>query len=286
MIDIKVVYAFDEGYVAPFVASVRSLYENKDALDEIQVAVLACSISSDTQKQILKTASRLGWSLIWVDVDNSLLDDLPTRTSANAWIDSLATYARLLLGELLPKAWDRVISLDPDTVITGSLRGLWATPLNQNTLAAAVEYYWPVVSSRYGVPDWRELGLRCDAAYFNVGVMLLDLREWRERQVGEQAMAYVRTRADTIFMMDQEALNAIVGGDFIQLDPAWNANSYWRRPERCIGVHADLLQRAHIRHFSGQFKPWRPEGRNVQGSEEFFLLLNGTDWASWGRQES
>ena len=89
------------------------------------------------------------------------------------------TYHRLLLPRLVPREVTRAIWLDCDLLVTTDLVRLWETDLGGCHLLAVRDPVVPLVSSRYGIRRWRELGIAPDAPYFNAGVMLLDVDRWR-----------------------------------------------------------------------------------------------------------
>ncbi len=64
---------------------------------------------------------------------------------------------------------------------------------------------------------------RPDAPFFNSGVMLVSLEQWREQQVGTRSLALL---SETSPLLDQCALNVVLENDWRPLHPAWNVQSY------------------------------------------------------------
>ena len=75
---------------------------------------------------------------------------------------------------------------------------------------------------------------------------------------------------------DQDAINAVLAGQWKQLDPRWQA-----RP-RLAGFSPNRAEteNAWLVHFSGQLKPWLYDGRSTADSE-FFEVLHRTEWRGW-----
>jgi lipopolysaccharide biosynthesis glycosyltransferase len=187
-------------------------------------------------------------------------------------------YARLLIAELLPRSWDRVIYLDSDTIARHPLSDLWTVDLAGAILGAVRDDYVPTISSPYGLPTWQQHGLDPDLPYFNSGVLLIDLAAWRRHRIGEQALRYLAD-ATEIRLFDQDALNAVIAGRWRQLDIVWNVTGYWRKPHRRTGRHQAILDDARIRHFAGHGKPWDPDPLpGVPDTHLFFASLARTDW--------
>jgi lipopolysaccharide biosynthesis glycosyltransferase len=190
---------------------------------------------------------------------------------------SVATYHRLLLAELLPREVKKVIWLDCDLLVRADLARLWETELGGCHLLAVRDPLVPLVSSRYGVRRWRELGLPESGGYFNAGVMLIDLERWREDEVGTRAAAYVEANRGSVMFWDQEGLNAVLCGRWGELDSRWNEFS----------ASVALVQRRAaardpwIVHFSGNLKPWVLPRPAMGNRALFYEVLDETPWAGW-----
>jgi lipopolysaccharide biosynthesis glycosyltransferase len=278
---IRVAYTADDYYVAPMVASMRSLISHKASDDVIEFAILSCGMKARSRSGVQRLLDREGVNVHWANVDPTLLEGMPTAANGAAQITSPAVYARLYLPRLLPADWHKVLYLDPDTLVLHSLRELWDVDTAEFALAAVQEYGCPYISSEFGVRNWKELGIDPEASYFNSGVMLIDLMKWRQTRLGDRAIAYAKANFGVIFLYDQEALNALVQGRYQPLDPLWNVTSYWRKPERQIGPGVGILEKAKIRHFTGPFKPWWPNGLRQPHARQFFEYLKDTEWSDW-----
>jgi lipopolysaccharide biosynthesis glycosyltransferase len=186
------------------------------------------------------------------------------------------TYHRLLLPQLLPEDVTRAIWLDCDLLVTTDLARLWETDLGGFHLLAVREPIVPLVSSRYGIRRWQELGLSRDHPYFNAGVMLVDIERWRNDEIGTLAGDYLRQARDVMFW-DQEGLNAVLPGRWGELDPRWNATASASRRRGAEGAHAAPW----IVHFTGALKPWRLPEPSSGPRLLFYHHLDQTPWAGW-----
>ena len=64
--------------------------------------------------------------------------------------------------------------------------------LDDCVLGAVQDVAVPFVSSPNGVPGWRRRGIPPGTAYFNAGVMLIDVERWAELRVEERALELLR----------------------------------------------------------------------------------------------
>jgi lipopolysaccharide biosynthesis glycosyltransferase len=164
---------------------------------------------------------------------------------------SSTTYQRLLLTDWLPAHLPRVLWLDCDMLILGDAAELWDAPFPSPAIALAVtDERIPLVSSRFGVAAWRELGLPANAPHFNAGLLLIDLPAWTAHDVPGRSIDYLRRYRDRVYFMDQEALNAILCGHWQPLPHRWNCHPSLAPPH----------DPPAILHFTGNLKPWHFAG--------------------------
>jgi lipopolysaccharide biosynthesis glycosyltransferase len=155
---------------------------------------------------------------------------------------SAAVYFRLLAPRLLPIDLNKILYLDTDIVVRGSLADLWNTDITGRALAA--------VPHNEDEDDFRKaLGLPEGAPYLNSGVLLINLRFWRENKVVEHAISFIMDNPGKVQFWDQDALNATLIGQWVELPTIWNWRS-WERPSK--GEKDPVIV-----HFVGHHKPWQ-----------------------------
>ena len=171
-------------------------------------------------------------------------------------IERLVWY-RIFLPELLP-ALDRVLYLDADTLVLGSLDALWRTDLGGHPLAAVRNVIDP--EDRHHLA---ELGLPDDAPYFNSGVLLINLEAWRRDDCTTRLLEVARQQGAAFLWADQDALNLVFRDRCLLLHPRWNCQN-----SLCIGAGGrkvfgaqaveEATQQPGILHFEGPDvrKPW------------------------------
>lgn len=161
----------------------------------------------------------------------------------------------ILLPELLPSSVERVLFLDVDLLVMDDVSELWETDLEDHVFGAAPDGAVPKCSAARGVKGWRELGIPEHSAYFNCGVLLIDLPRWRERELTPRIHDYLR-KTERVDFLHQEALNAVAWNDWRPVDRRWNllasldGRSY-QSPDRTEWRNPGIV------HFAGRMKPWR-----------------------------
>lgn len=200
---------------------------------------------------IAAMAARGGATVSFLAVESALLEGLPIEEQFTA-----AMWHRLFLPDLLPDV-ERVLYLDCDTIAMSALEDLWKTDLEGAYLAAVTNVFEERFLHRPA-----ELGLE-ERAYFNSGVLLLNLTELRRDGCAERLRRYAVEEGPRLLWPDQDALNVVLGARRVPLHPRWNCmNSVMEFPqsEAVLGSEAVELARRRpgIRHFEGPGinKPW------------------------------
>jgi lipopolysaccharide biosynthesis glycosyltransferase len=154
------------------------------------------------------------------------------------WL-SIATYYRLLAPRLLPADLSKVLYLDSDIIVRGSLTELWNTDLTGCALAA-VSNYWE--------EDREGLGMPAEAKYFNAGVLLINLQFWRLNNVAERALSFVKNNPERLQYWDQDALNATLVHQWIEVPSCWNCQYI---------SNSETEPEPAVVHFLTRDKPWQ-----------------------------
>ena len=166
-------------------------------------------------------------------------------------------YYRLLAPFFLPEHLHRILYLDPDILVINPLRPLWETDLRGNLFAAAAHTGKTELANNIN-----QLRLGTDHAYFNSGVLLMDLGRGRDEISPEDIFTYTRDHAKELLLPDQDILNAMYGRRTLEIDDSiWNydARNYNTYLLRSGGI-CDMdwvMGNTAVLHFCGKSKPWQ-----------------------------
>jgi hypothetical protein len=193
---------------------------------------------------------------------------------------SVASYYRLLLPDAVPPEIDKLIYLDCDLVVLRDIAALWDIDVGNAPLLAVPELSRAarLVSSEEGIRRHRDVGLADDHLQFNSGVMLINLRVWREEHVALRAFAYLRAAGNGVRWQDQEALNVVTAGRWRPLDSRWNVTMHAFRGAADAEAAKRLLAGPFIVHYNTVQKPWHA-GFPYGFRDLFELHLDATAWA-------
>jgi lipopolysaccharide biosynthesis glycosyltransferase len=269
---VVVACAADAAYVVPLAAMLRSALASLRPGATLAIHVVDAGIAAGARERLDALAREHGAALRWHEPLTAGVAGLPTWGRMPS-----TTYQRLLVTDHLPGNVNRAIWLDCDLLVSADLGRLWEADLRGSHLLAVRDSVVPLVSSRYGIARWRELGFPREAPYFNAGVMLVDLDRWRDDEIGDRAARYLREYRDDVVFWDQEGLNAALCGRWGELDQRWNRNV----SEDGRGPTGAARPEPWIVHFNGTLKPWLLPEPPAGARALFFRHLDRTPWEGW-----
>ena len=195
---------------------------------------------------------------------------LPLNPRAHYTLDN---WSRLWVEEFFGAEVDRVLYLDSDLVVVGSVALLWGADLS-GALLGAVD----IPGSQRGIMN---LGMRAEDGYFNSGVLLIDLKQWRETRALDTVLNYVAANPDRLPDVDQDALNACFHGRRKRLEYKWNViRPFFQEPLSLPLTRAEIetvCQEARVIHFNGNSKPWSYFCEHPRKGE-YEKYLRMTEW--------
>ena len=278
---IAAVLAADDRFSRPLAATVRSVVSQLTPGRGLDLYLCDMGITAPNRDKISAAAARPDVRLHWVTTLGEEVEHLPEAVPGI----SRAAYARLFIPFVLPPDMDRALYLDCDLIARRCVGGLFDSPMGDFAALGVADAGSPYVSSLYGVPYWSRYGRRPDDVNFNSGVLLLNLPAWREEDITGAAVKYL-TDGRHQFLIDQEAINAVLPGRIGQLDPRWNVQTEHFQPSHQATLPLDEEQLAEITedpwivHFTTAVKAWSYECTHPFRGE-WFASLDQTPYRGW-----
>jgi lipopolysaccharide biosynthesis glycosyltransferase len=244
---IHVALTFDDNFWAPAYATMRSICLASHRRGDLVFHLCHRPLIDEHRADLEKITHEFGAQLFFYDITRS--PDF-VRTVEGLPYDKRLTnvvYARLLLDRLLPASIERLIYLDCDMMVRAPIETLWATDLEGKTVGAVPDPWGPLFSIG---KDMRENGDLYDPAdtYFNAGLLLIDMKRWREANLLERIVAFTHEGIMDRIYYDQGFLNIVFRHDLKPLGWRWNFTSPEPMHERF-----DIA----VLHYTGHAKPWK-----------------------------
>jgi len=266
----EIVFAADEKYVRHLATSIKSLLvNNPDLLLNIYI------INSDIKKK--------DWNIIAGLDEKGNCEFFDLKISKNQlsglkinYHFSIANYYRLFIPDLVLS--DRALYIDSDTLVVDSLGDLFKLQIDSFLLAAVIDP---------GFHNHKKLGLSRDSSYFNSGVMLINLKAWRANNIKNKVISFVENNPHLIEFVDQCGLNAIIDGNWLEIDPKYNCQSlFFQNNYKNISMNdiykiaQQALAKPAIIHFTGSMKPWNMHSKHPYKSS-YWQYRNMTPYKSF-----
>ena len=273
---VHVALATDTAYLPWCATAVRSCLDVTPAADLEFHLLHDRPIPYPDQERLTGMVQAAGGRARWVAVDPERLAMLPTKGAA---LGGRTSWIRVVLADVLADV-DRVVYLDADVLVLEPLAALWATDLGGAPLAAVANVVEPAQHGHV-----RDLGLD-PTAYFNAGVLLMDLAALRAGDAVRHLTEFAAANAARLSWFDQDALNVTFAGSWLALHPRWNAqNSLWSWGEWAAELFgseewAEATSRPAIVHFEGPAvcKPWHVLADHPV-RDRYLRTLASTPWA-------
>ena len=226
----NILVTLDRNYLPPLRVMLGSLLRN-DPGETFEIYAIGDGLLPEDWTALEELCAGRG-HIHPLEVPADLFADAPV---ARYW--TRAMYYRLLAAELLPRSLDLEGDLMAAATHTGLLAGI-TDPVNRLRL----ENYEA-------------------EAYYNSGVLVMDLSAMRREVRPGDIFDYAREHADILLLPDQDVLNGLYGGQILGVDDSlWNYDA--RRFDRYLLLSQGerdmdwVMDHTAILHFCGKRKPW------------------------------
>lgn len=286
----NIMYATDDNYVEIMAVSIQSLFDTNNPKD-IHLFVVTDNISKSNEDKLLDMVETNGSTITLIekpDIRKMLGVELKTLR----WSDS--AYSRLFL-KLLYSEYseiEKILYIDCDTLIVGSLIELWETDISDYLGAACLEC----------MSKWHKkiVGASAKDNYVNTGVLLLNVKRWQDEDIDSQMMEFIQRYKGKTEYVDQGVINGTISNRLLLVHPRYNLTSLgydftydemqiYRKPD--FGYSKEEWEEAvsnpAVVHFTTSFLSIRPwyEGSNHPYAVMWMETRSKTPWKECGYRE-
>lgn len=214
---VYIVYQSSDAYSFLAGVSMCSLYKNNQHISNLNVYVLSVGISQENMSRLESIAQYYKRNIIFIDT--KLYTKKMQEYGIPTWNGSYATYMKLFLSEYLPDNIDRILYLDCDTIINGSIDQLWFYDLKDFYLAMAIDCMNPNHKKKYDI-DYHQ-------KYFNAGIILFNLKEWKKNNCIKKVISFLKEKHAVLSFADQDLLNICFSKNIKELPLRYNCISLY-----------------------------------------------------------
>ncbi len=247
------------------------LYSLLNAADrgvKLNIIVLDGGIHGPDKEKICNLVGGFGASVYFTEMDKNAYNKYPVSNHIKP-----SAYYRISIQYLLNSSYSKVIYLDCDMIVKDDISKLWEVDVSNHIISAVGDS---------GFENNDRLFMPKNTLYFNSGVMLINMDNWRKADISGRAHKFIQEYPDRLFLHDQDVLNAVICGNWQQLHPRWNQQTkmFRLRPEETTFSEQELSEALHspaIIHFTEASKPWHLMNEHLY-RDEYFSVLQCTEW--------
>jgi lipopolysaccharide biosynthesis glycosyltransferase len=219
---VVIAFASDERYFPGLYCAVASALSYFNSARTLEVKVLDGGLSPSSRDALFRLTDRMGGdiTLDFVTADASVFGAATLGPG-----QSHMTYCRILLPQLVNVP--RLIYLDCDTLVFRDLSTLFDLELAPRKLLAAARDSETLSLSQDSPVLAKTMKLPMEGAYFNCGVMLMDLDQLRRQHFFESAVDLLNRWNGKYRFWDQSAINFLLHRRIDELPEHWN-RAAWR----------------------------------------------------------
>lgn len=212
---LNILYQSNDYYAPITGVSMTSLMENNKDIDEINIFVLDDNISVNNKSKMSVVCKKHKRTISFINTDKILktLKDLGVAPFKNTY----TTYFKLFALNDLPVKNGRILQLDGDTVINGSLKELCDYDLEGNIIAATYDCTMNSYKEMIDIP--------LTDKYYNCGVLLVDQKAWIKNKCQDKIVKHLKTVRKGYYTVDQDIINVLFRKNIKYLSLTYNFNS-------------------------------------------------------------
>jgi lipopolysaccharide biosynthesis glycosyltransferase len=218
--------AGDSNYILGLAALLKSIDLNvsKSGQEQVKITIVYTSLDPQQKEQLQNCCK---YEIEWQELQSNYNLLLSMSGSRLAYVK--------LEPRKYTKETERLIWVDSDAIVLGSLEPLWNLDLQTMPIAAALNVW--------GNPN----NTQDQNPYLNSGVLVYNMKLWEEEPLSEKLMENALSNLWVDY--DQGSLNSILAGRWKQLEQIWN------NPNT-----EDMSTK--VMHFVSRPKPWESSTPN------------------------
>lgn len=254
--NVAICLASDDNYVPYLAVAIQSVLQKACVGKGYDFLILSDNISHVNRRMLEAMVVRENAKIRFVEISNLLGE---YQFSFRCKQLSRCAFARLLLPQLL-EAYSKSLYLDCDVIASADVSKLYEIEITDYMVAAVKDPYVDILRKsevNESAHIRNEVGLSDENAYFNSGVLLLNLDAFRKKYSSEEMLDLASSRE--WMWEDQDVLNKLCKGHVKWIQPGWNL--IWGQDEQIRAMmrinreYNEAYNNPFIIHYAGGCLP-------------------------------
>lgn len=279
---LDVVYATDENYAMYTGVSICSLLINNKNIGELVIHIIDNNVTSESKKKLTKLADEFNRRIVFHN-SKKMFDNLASKiTMKNT--QTITAYACCFMAYLFDSSLDKVLYMDGDSLVCGSLSGLCDIDMSDYYVCGVQDIAAPIVREK--------IGFKQDDYYINSGFLYMSLENIRNANLYSDIIKFIEDVIPTSMHNDQDVVNGIYHSNTKVLPLKYNVltplyeksyndiKNYYQLQCYYDDIEVvEALKNPVFIHFTGSFtrRPWI-KGCKHPKKEDWNYYKSLTEW--------
>jgi len=261
---IIIVVACDNHYMPLLAGLVKSIEVNHKTDEHIHFFILDDGISTKNRSKLTRSVSPQMFTFHWLLKDEVIPEGMSIPYDNSSY--PLIIHMRMFIPYFIPATYEKVIYMDVDMIVNDDISKLWHTELGEYTIGAVLDVRIREFGSASAVKNYSELGFDAKTRYFNTGLLLMNTKKWREKDLTPEIFACIEENREFANYPDQYGLNVVFANKWLELDTKWSWSAEEWNPD------------ASLVHFIWRKPIYKTYMFDKRYQEMFFRYLELTAW--------
>lgn len=164
---------------------------------------------------------------------------------------SAAGFHKLYVFNYLPEKLDRIMCLDADAMVMGSIKEFYYQDLEDKVLSASEDIHIKV-----DIEHFNEMKYDLEEPYFNLGSILIDLNKYLSAYSIQDYIKWIEKNKNIAKYVAQDAVNILFKGQIKKADYKKYNNQKFYYEKIDDEALKELKENCAIVHCIGKIKPW------------------------------
>ncbi|TKC09331.1 glycosyltransferase family 8 protein [Pedobacter frigoris] len=263
---ITIVTVTDNHYLILLAALLKSIEINHHSEEIIDMNIVGDHISDANRNKFNSSFRNQSINIIWHDMKSIMSKSVKLPADKTSY--PLNIYMRLFFSAFIGEEVKRVLYLDVDMIVLSEISTLYHTDLKSFPIGAVLDPKIKTFDNSWGgIKNYKELGLDGNAAYFNTGLLLIDIDEWKKNNTTQKVIDCIEKNKSYLNYPDQYGLNVVFADNWFHIDPSWNTFA---------ASAPDVLP--NLIHFTERKPIYQSYTYSPEYQGIFFSFLKLTEW--------
>lgn len=279
-------YASSDFYARETGISMIGFFENNPDYEPKEFFILDFGILPPNKQKLDGIAKKYGKDITYLPA-KQVLEDIQKKLNLKDFRGSLATYSRAFIDKIMPEYVERLLYIDSDTVVVGSISELKSFEMGSACMAG-------IVSEGFSTQMMRgEFKLYSgNKAYYGCGIVLFDIPNWKRKKCFDRIVKLLTIKKNYP-CADQTLINNALSEDcFRRLPRRYNYNTHYlsipmeKEKLKVGGWYSDeeiedTIKNTIVVHYAGNpiYRPWYADCISRK-KEDYLKYKSMSPWSS------